>query len=119
MCPRCKSKLWNVPKIRPVRRGNGLGLEEILYPHREELLRLAHKYGARQLRVFGSVRRGEADAKSDVDLLVDWRTDVSLLDVAKFRVEAEDIVGRRIDTAEESLLHWSVRPQVLSEAVPL
>ena len=119
MCPRCKSRLWNVPKIRPIRLGKGLGMEEILAPHRAEILRLARRYGAGRIRVFGSVRRREADDRSDVDLLVDWRRGTSLLDVARFRISAEDLLGRKVDTVEERNLHWAIRPQALAEAIPL
>lgn len=119
MCPRCKSRLWNVPEVRPVHLGKGLGIEEILLPHRAEILRAARKYGARNIRVFGSVRRREADGKSDVDLLVEWEPDVDLLDTAAFRRTVRESIGRSVDTVEEGLLHWAVRPQVLAEAVPL
>ncbi|MHB1434862.1 MAG: nucleotidyltransferase family protein [Thermoplasmata archaeon] len=119
ICPRCKSKFWNVPKIRPAQFGTGLGIEEILTPHRAEILRLARRYGVRRIRVFGSVRRCEADDRSDVDLLVEWRRGISLLDAARFRVSVGDLLGRRIDTVDEVHLHWAIRPQVLAEAIPL
>jgi uncharacterized protein len=111
--------MWNTPKIRPVRLGNGLGIEEVLGPHRTEILRLARRYGARRIYVFGSVRRREADARSDVDLLVDWKRDADLLDTAAFRRAVRDIVGRPVETVEREFLHWAVRPHVLAEAVPL
>lgn len=119
VCPRCKSRYWNLPKIRPVKVGSGLGVEEILAPHRVQILRTARRFGARRIRVFGSVRRNEADDRSDVDLLVEWKKDVSLLDVAEFRIVLQDILGRKVDTIEESNLHWAIRPQILAEAVEL
>jgi uncharacterized protein len=119
VCPRCKSKYWNVPRIRPLRLGSGLGPEEVLAPHRAEILRIARRYGARRIRVFGSVRRHQADERSDVDLLVDWRPGVSLLDVAQFRISLQDLLRRRVDTVEERYLHWAIRPQALAEAIPL
>ena len=119
MCPRCKSRHWSEPRVREIRSGHGLGIEEILLPHRAEVLRLARKYGARKIRVFGSVRRREADASSDVDLLVDWRPGTSLLDSAGFRVALQELLGRKVDTVEEGFLHWAIRPHVLAEAVPL
>ena len=119
VCPRCKSRLWNVPKIRPVKLGDGLGIEEVLGPHRKEVARAAKKHGAVEIRVFGSVRRREADSRSDLDLLVRWRPGVSLLDVARFRLAVQGVLGRRVDTVESDLLHWAIRPQVLAEAVPL
>jgi predicted nucleotidyltransferase len=67
--------------------------------------------------VFGSVRRREADARSDLDLLVDWKRAVDLLDTAAFRRAVGEIVGRRVDVVDREFLHWAVRPQVLAEAV--
>ncbi len=119
MCPRCKSQLWNVPKLRPIRAGVGLGVEAIVGPHRSQIRRLARRYGATNLRVFGSVRRGEADSDSDLDLLVDWKEGASLLQSAGFRVALQELLHRRVDTVEERFLHWALRPQVLAEAVPL
>ena len=105
--------------MRELRLGDGLGRDEILLPHRTEVLRLAKRYGARKLRVFGSVRRREADANSDVDLLVEWRPGTSLLDSAGFRVAIQELLGRKVDTVEEQFLHWAIRPHVLAEAIPL
>ncbi len=119
MCPRCKSRLWNVPEVRPVQLGKGLGIEEILFPHRAAILRLARKYGAKGLRVFGSVRRREATERSDVDLLVEWRKPVSLLTHAVLESGIERIVGRKVDLVNEADLRWSAKPSVASEAVPL
>ncbi len=119
MCPRCKSRLWNTPKIRPLRRGAGLDAEAVLGPHREKIRRLARRFGATNLRVFGSVRRGEADAHSDVDLLVDWKEGTSLLQTAGFRVALQELLQRRVETVEERFLHWALRPQILAEAEPV
>jgi uncharacterized protein len=119
ICPRCKSKYWNVPKVRPIRLGRGLGPEEILLPHRAEILRIARRCGVRRIRVFGSVRRREAVEGSDVDLLVDWRPGTTLLDVAQFRISLQDLLRRKVDTVEERYLHWAIRPQALAEAIPL
>lgn len=119
ICPRCKSKYWNRPLIRPIRLGEGLGIEEVLSPHRAEIDRISRRWGAKRIRVFGSVRRREATDSSDLDLLVDWKEGTSLLDVATFRVALQDLLARRVDTVEERFLHWALRPQVLAEAVPL
>lgn len=96
-----------------------MGVEDVLVPHRDEILRLARKHGAVRIRVFGSVRRREADESSDVDLLVDWRPRTSLLATARFRVAVHELLGRKVDTVEERFLHWAILPQVLSEAIPL
>ena len=119
VCPRCKSRRWNVPKIRPIEIGTGLGVEEILGPHRGEILRLARRYGARNVRVFGSIRRRQADERSDADLLLEWKKGTSSLDTATFRIHLKRLLGRDVDTVEDAFLHWAIRPQILAEAVSL
>ncbi|MGI0055594.1 MAG: nucleotidyltransferase family protein [Thermoplasmata archaeon] len=119
ICPRCKSRLWKVPKIRPVVLGNGAGIEEVLGPHRSEILWIARKYGVTRVRVFGSVRRREAGEKSDVDLIVTWSAPHSILDRAALTAQIERIVGRAVDVVNEGGLHWAIAPQVEAEAIPL
>ncbi len=119
ICPRCKSKYWNIPKIRPVVLGNGLGVEEIIGPKRKEIRRLLRRYGVKRLRIFGSVRRREAGPESDVDLLVDWKKPVSLLTRVGLIDELERTIGRRVDLVSEEDLRWSTRPFVAAEAIPL
>lgn len=119
ICPRCKSRLWDVPKLRPITQGRGLGIREVLEPHRVELISAARSRGFSHLRVFGSVRRREATERSDVDLLVDRSEDASLLDRAVATGYLEKILHRKVDLVPEDSLHWLVRPQVLFEAVRL
>lgn len=119
ICPRCKSKLWDVPKVRPVRRGRGLGVEEVIRPHREEILKLVRKHGGRHARVFGSVRRAEADEESDVDFLVDFGKNAPPLARLELKIQLEELLGRAVDVAEEQSLPWFVRPYALAEAVPI
>ena len=71
------------------------------------------------LRIFGSVARGEAGPDSDVDFLVRFRRPIGLLRRSEFRERAESLLGRRVDLATEASLHWMVRPRVLLEAIPL
>jgi len=119
MCPRCKSKLWDKPRIPTVSVGAGGGIEALLGPYRGRVVALARKYGARRIRVFGSVRRGTAGPHSDVDLLVDRLPGASLLDVARLETALTKLLGRSVDVVEEDNLPWSIRPQVLAEATPL
>lgn len=119
ICPRCKSRLWRVPKIRPVTVGTGLGIQEILLPRRAEILRLGRAHGALGFRVFGSVRRREATSASDVDLLVRLGKSASWLDFSSLHADLEALLGRRVDLIEEGQLAWSMRPQIEAEAVPL
>jgi uncharacterized protein len=119
ICARCKSRFWDAPVLRPVRQGRGLGIAEILAPHREAVLHAVQQRGFGHIRVFGSVRRSEATSSSDVDLLVDRDQGTSLLDRAGLMEDLESMLGRRVDIVPEEALHWYVRPQVLFEAVPL
>ncbi len=119
MCPRCKSRYWETPRLRPVRLGRGLGIEQILAPHRDEILRIARHHGARTVRVFGSVRRREADERSDVDLLVEWNRGTSPLAGLDLAVALRKLLARRVDVVEEERLFWAIRPHAVAEAVPL
>ena len=118
ICARCKSPQFDVPKIEIPTYGTGLGIPQLLEPHRKALVRLARRYGAR-LAVFGSVARATATARSDVDLLVEWRRPVGLLAHARLREELEKVLGRKVDLVTEESLRWLIQPQVLREMVPL
>lgn len=118
-CPRCRSKLYAAPRIRPVKPGNGLGIEEVIGPKKRALLTAARRLGAVRVRVFGSVRRREAGPDSDVDLLVDWGSRRKPLASLLLAIAGRQLLGRRVDVASEETLSWSMRPFVLAEAVEL
>ena len=105
--------------VRPIPAGRGLGISEVLGPHRSRVLALVRRYGACRVRVFGSVRRKEANDRSDLDILVDGLPDASLLDQAHLETVLGRLLGRSVDVVEEDSLPWSIRPQVLSEAISL
>lgn len=86
---------------------------------RSELIPLAAQFGARALRVFGSVARGEGDEQSDIDFLVDFEPGRSLFDQADLLIALEDLLGMRVDVATEAALRPRVRERVLREAVAL
>ena len=94
-------------------------LETLRRERRAEILKLAEQRGARNLRVFGSVARGEATHTSDLDLLVEWEPGRSLLDHVALKQDLEDLLGVSVDIGSERGLHWFVRDDVLQEAVPL
>ena len=93
-------------------------IEELRH-HRDEILQIATRHGARHVRVFGSVARGEADAKSDVDFLVDMEKGRSLLDLGGLLMDLQDLLGRPVDVVTEKGLRERIRGRVLREAVPL
>ena len=119
ICPRCKSSLWRTPVVRAVRRGSGLGIDEILGPYRSEIRRMGRERGALGFRVFGSVGRREASASSDVDLLVTLHPSASWLDFSDLHAELERLLGRRVDLIEDGQLPESMASRVAAEAVPL
>lgn len=86
---------------------------------RQRLLAVAARHGARNVRVFGSVARGEADAASDLDLLVDLEPGRSLVDLGALLVELEALLGTRVDVVTEAGLRPAIRERVLRDAVPL
>jgi hypothetical protein len=94
-------------------------LEALLGQKRQDVLRIARKYGARRVRVFGSIARGEADAESDVDFLVDLDPGRSLLDPGGLQYELEALLGRPVDVVTERGLKARMRERVLREAVPV
>jgi hypothetical protein len=96
-----------------------VSLEKRLQGKRNDILGLATKYGARNVRVFGSLARGEADEASDVDLLVELDPGRSLLDLGGLQFELEALLGCRVDVVTERGLKLRIRDRVLREAVPI
>ena len=94
-------------------------LESLRSGKREQVLRLAALHGARNVKVFGSVARGESTDWSDVDLLVDWEPGRSLLDQVALVQDLEEVLGVRVHLGTERSLHWYVRERILREATPL
>lgn len=93
--------------------------EQLVKSKREEILRVAAQHGARNVRLFGSVARGEADEASDVDFLVEMEPGRSLLDLGGLQVEFESLLGRRVDVVTVHGLKARIRNSVLTEAVPV
>jgi uncharacterized protein len=85
----------------------------------KDILRVASERGAYNIRVFGSVARGEADSKSDIDLLVDLEPGRSLFDLGGLLMDLQDLLGHKVDVVTERGLRERIRERVLKEAVPL
>jgi hypothetical protein len=96
-----------------------LGIQDIIGDKREAILRLAHHYGMTNVRVFGSVARGEARPDSDVDLLVDYVRVPTLITLIAFEQDVEDLLGRSVDITIAKNLKSFVRPSVERDVVPL
>jgi predicted nucleotidyltransferase len=96
-----------------------VSLDELRRTRKGQIVRIAEDFGARNVRVFGSVARGSDDRDSDIDLLVDLDPDRTLMDLGGLLSELQDLLGRRVDVATESMLRPHVRERVLRDAVPL
>lgn len=96
-----------------------LALNKLLQEKREDILLIAKGYGASNIRIFGSVARGESDAKSDIDLLVDLEQGRNLLDLGGLLTDLQDLLDHKVDVATEQILRPHIREQVLKEAIPL
>lgn len=92
---------------------------ELLKEKREAILETAAKHGARNVRVFGSVVRGEADEQSDIDLLVDTTEQTSPWFPVGLIQDLEDLLGRKVDIVTEGGIYWLLRRRILKEAKPL
>jgi uncharacterized protein len=93
--------------------------ETILRLKRDEILRIAARRGARNLRIFGSVARGTASPQSDIDFLVDMESGRSLFDLGGLLNDLQDLLGRPVDVVTEAGLRRRIRARVLAEARPL
>jgi predicted nucleotidyltransferase len=96
-----------------------MGIEELLKDQREDILRIAAQHGAHNVRVFGSVARGEARPDSDVDLLVELEAGRSLLDLGGLLMDLQTLLGRDVDVVTDKGLRDRIRARVLHEAKPL
>ena len=96
-----------------------MGIPEIIVSRKEQILALAAKYGASDVRVFGSVARGTADENSDVDFLVNLAPGRSLFDLGGLLYELQKLLGRNVDVITPAGLRPRIRERVLKEAVPI
>ncbi len=95
------------------------GKQSSLEGMRSTILRVAARYGATNVRVFGSFARGEQGKKSDVDLLVTLPRRASLLVVAGIKVDLEDALHRKVDVLTDDSIKPLLRERILAEALDL
>ncbi len=87
--------------------------------HRDEILAIAEKYGVHNIRIFGSVARGQQTSDSDLDLLVTMDSDRSLLDRIGFMQEIRDLLNVKVDVVNEKAIHEIIRGTILNEGVAI
>jgi predicted nucleotidyltransferase len=96
-----------------------LCMHALIETHRAELLALASRRGVTGVRVFGSMSRGDGSDNSDVDLLVTLSPGASGLALGGLLLDAQELLGRRVDVVTEASLHPALRERVMASAVPL
>ena len=104
----CRHRMTTLPSMHP-----------LIETHRAELLALARRRGVTGVRVFGSMSRGDDNDNSDVDLLVTLAPGTSALALGGLLLDAQELLGRRVDVVTEASLHPALRERVLALAVPL
>ena len=96
-----------------------MGVLELLRQRRNEILKLASQHGARNVRVFGSAARGEADGDSDIDFLVELEPGRTLFDLGALLMDLQDLLGRKVDVVTDDSIYWLLRRRILKEPVSL
>jgi predicted nucleotidyltransferase len=94
-------------------------MHPLIETHRAQLLALARSRGVTGVRVFGSMSRGDCTDHSDVDLLVTLAPGTSALALGGLLLDAQELLGRRVDVVTEASLHPALRERVMAGAVPL
>ena len=94
-------------------------MHALIETHRAELLALARRRGVTGVRIFGSMSRGDGSNNSDVDLLVTLAPGISALALGGLLLDAQELLGRRVDVVTEASLHPALRERVVASAVPL
>ncbi len=94
-------------------------LTDLVHDKREEILRITARHGATNVRIFGSVARGEAGPGSDIDFLVEVGAGRSAFFPAGLLADLEELLGCKVDVLTDNSLHWYIRDSVLKEARPL
>lgn len=96
-----------------------MNLHTLRTRYRDAILAMAATHKLENVRIFGSTVRGKAKAGSDIDLLVHPKKGCSLLDISKFEVAAQNLLGRKVDVVDDMAIKEMLAPFILSEAVPL
>jgi uncharacterized protein len=97
-----------------------LGISDLLSAHQAQILSIAEKHGASNVRIFGSVARGEATESSDIDFLVDYDLEkITPWFPSGLLLDLEQLLNRKVDVATVDMLKDRIRDRVLLEAIAL
>jgi predicted nucleotidyltransferase len=96
-----------------------MGELQLIQQQREKILSVASEHGMVNVRLFGSVSRGDETPESDIDFLVDLEAGRSLLDLGGPLIKLQGLLGRKVDIVTERGLHWYLRDKIMNKARPL
>lgn len=96
-----------------------LDLEYLLQSNKDKILEIAKKWGAYNIRIFGSVAKGNYSSDSDIDFLVNFEKGRSIFDWSGLWLELEELLQHKIDVADEKSLKLRIKSEILGEAIPL
>jgi predicted nucleotidyltransferase len=96
-----------------------MSIDKTLRGKRDQILAIARQHGARNVRVFGSLARGEGKRSSDLDVLVELESGRSLLDIVAIKQDLEDLLNTKVDVVTEASVSPYIRDQVLRQAISL
>lgn len=96
-----------------------MGITEIIQDEKGQILALAARHGASNIRVFGPMAHGTADRHCDIDFLVDMEKGRSLFDLGGLLMDLQQLFERNVNVFTESDLHWFIKDRILSEAKPI
>jgi uncharacterized protein len=91
----------------------------LLAEKRDEILRLARRRGVSNVRIFGSISRGDGGPASDFDFLAELEPGYTLVDLGGLQMDLQELLGRKVDVVEPAGLHPLIRERILAEAVPV
>jgi predicted nucleotidyltransferase len=102
-----------------IKRARFMRIDKALREKRDQILAIARQYGARNVRVFGSVAGGEGKRDSDLDVLLELEPGRSLLDIIAIKQDLEDLLNTKVDVVTEAAVSPYIRDQVLRQAISL
>lgn len=94
-------------------------LEELKNKYKTSILKIAKERKIDNVRIFGSVAKGDESSRSDIDFLVHLQPNTDLIDLSGFRLDLEELLKCKVDVISDSSIHWLIKDQILSEAVSL
>jgi hypothetical protein len=98
---------------------SGIDLHDLLIRKRQDILTIAQRRGAKNIRIFGSVSRHETRPDSDIDLLIDLEPERSLLDLGGLAMDLQQLLNHKVDVVTEAGIRPRIRADILKDARPL